>query len=100
MTSCRALRVPPHEADGHLEVLLLRRLGRLQQAAHAGRVDGERLLHEDVDALLHGVLEVQRAEGGVRGQQHHVAGPEAVDRLLVGVEAEEATARASRRPCP
>ena len=77
----------PH---GHLEVLLLRRLGRLQHAARAGRIDGERLLHEHVDALWHGVLEVQRAEGGVRGQEHHVAGPEAVDRLLVGVEAEEA----------
>ena len=35
---------------------------------------GERFLHEHVDPLVHGVLEVHRPEGGMRGQQHHVAG--------------------------
>ncbi len=76
----------PH-AD--LQVLLLGDLGGLQPAAHGWAVGGERLLHEDVDALVDGVFELHRAEGGVCGQQHHVARPQAVDRLLVGVEAHE-----------
>src|ERR1051325_6893902 len=40
--------VPALEANADLEVLLLRVSGGGEHAAHAGRVDGHRLLHEDV----------------------------------------------------
>ena len=82
-------RMPPHEAGRHLEVLPLRLRDRLEHAAHSRRVDRERLLHEHVHPFLHGVFEVQRAEGGGGGEHGDVAGPQAVDGLLVGVEAQE-----------
>ena len=78
-----------HQAGGDLEVLLLRRLAGPENPLDAARIGREVLLHEHVDALLHGILEVRRAEGGVRGQHGHVARPQAVDRLAVGVEAQE-----------
>jgi len=84
------LGVPPHKPRTDLESLLLGFLGGFQQPAHAGRVGGERLLHEHVDALLHRVFEMRRAEGGKGREQHHVARTQAVDGLLVGVEAQEA----------
>ena len=56
---------------------------------HAARVGREVLLHEHIHALLHGIFQVRRAEGGVRGQHRHVAGPQAVDCLPVGVEPQE-----------
>ena len=90
MTSSRPARVPPHETGPHLEALFLRQVNRFEHSPHARRIDGKRLLHEDVDAFADGVFEVQRAEGGRRGQDHHVAGREAVDGLLVGVESQEA----------
>ena len=57
------------------------------------------LLHEHVDALLDGVLEMRGAETGVRGQQGHVAGTQAVDGVPVGVEAQRIAAPWVRRPC-
>ena len=83
------LVVAAHQAAGDLEVLLLGLLAGLEHAADAGGVDGERLLHEHVAALRHGVFHVDRPEGRGRGQQHDAAGADAVDGLLVGVEAEE-----------
>ena len=53
-------RVAAHQPGGDLEVLLLGRLARLDHAPHGRRVGGERLLHEDVDALFHGIFQVPR----------------------------------------
>ena len=41
----------------------------------------EGLLRKDVDALADRVFEMHRPKGRVRGQQHDVAGTEAVNRL-------------------
>ena len=68
------LVVAAHQAAGDLEVLLLG-LSPAQDAANARGIDGERFLHEDVAALGHGVLEVDRPEGRRRGQQHDAAQP-------------------------
>ena len=78
-----------HQPGGDLEVLLLRRFAGPDDPLHAARIGREILLHEHVDALLHRVLQVRRTEAGVRGQHGHVARPQAVDRLAVGVEAQE-----------
>ena len=66
------LRVPPHEADADLEVLLLGQLGGLQPAAHRRSIGRERFFREDVDTLLHGVFEIHGTKGGVRRQQHDI----------------------------
>ena len=60
------------QADAHGQVLLLRLLGGGQHAAHARRVGGHRLFHEDVLAGLDGGLEMNRPETGRRGQDHQV----------------------------
>ncbi len=78
-----------HEAGADLEVLLLRRLARPEDALDAAGIRREILLHEDVDALLHGVLKVRPAEGAVRRQDGDIAGPQAVDRVPVGIETQE-----------
>ena len=78
-----------HQAHAHLEVLLRRLLGQREHLARGGAVDRDRLLHEDVQALLDGVGEVDPAEGRRRGEDRHVARLQAVHRLLVGVEADE-----------
>ena len=93
------LRVSPHEADTDLEVLLLGQFGGLHPAPHGRSVGRKRLLREDVDTLLHGVFEIHRAKGGVGRQQHDIAGPQAVDRLLVGVEPDELSFRRARPTC-
>ena len=62
---------------------------RLQHAPQAGGVGGERFLHEHVHAFLHGVFELQGTDVGKAGQHGHVVGTQAVDGLLVGVEADE-----------
>ena len=78
--------VVPLQADADLEVLLLRGLGRLEHPPHARRVDGDRLLHEHVLALLDGVLEVLGPEARRRRVDDDVdAG---VDDLPVRVEAD------------
>ena len=46
------LVVAAHQAAGDLEVLPLGLFARPEHAANARRIDGERLLHEDVAALL------------------------------------------------
>ena len=91
------LGVAPHEADTHLEVLLLGHLGRLQQSATGGAVDGERLLHEDVHALLTAYSKCSGRKAAWVVKHDDVARTEAVDRLPVGVEAEELPLRARRR---
>ena len=52
-----------HQPGGDLEVLLLGRFAGAEDALDAARVGGEILLHEHVDALLHGIFQVRRAEG-------------------------------------
>ena len=49
--------------------------------------------------LIDGIFEVDGAKGRVGGEENDVAGIEAVDGLLVGVETENGDRRA-RRPCP
>src|SRR5262249_55167416 len=66
--------VPAHEADADLQLALLRLLGQLEHLAGAGAVHRGGLLHEDVDALLDGVVEVDPAEGRRRGEDGEVDG--------------------------
>ena len=81
--------MPAHQAAGDLEILLARLLAGLEHSANARRIDGERLLHEDVAALGDGVLQVNRPEGGRRRQDHDPAGRHQVDGLPIGVESDE-----------
>ena len=60
-----------------------------EHAARGGAIDGERLFHEDVEALGDGVRVVDPAEGRRRGEDDDVTGGEAIDRFLIGVEADE-----------
>ncbi len=57
-----------------------------QDAAAAGRVGREALLHEHVHALLHRVLDLHGAAVGVGREHGHVARPQAVDRVAIRVE--------------
>ena len=52
-------------------------------------IGGKGLLHEDIDALLHRVFDVDGADVGPGGAHGNVAGAQDVDGLLVGVEAQE-----------
>ena len=79
--------VAPAEAGDDGQVLLLGLFARLQHAAHARRIDGDRLLAEDVLAGVDRGLQVQRAEVGRRAEQHDV--DVAFHDLLVAVEAGE-----------
>ena len=81
--------MPAHQAGANLEVLLLGSFPGAEDALDAARVGREILLHEDVDAFLHCILQVRRAESGVRGQHGDVAGPQAINGMAVGIEAQE-----------
>src|ERR1017187_5905588 len=70
--------MPSHQPGADLEVLLLRGFARPQDAFDAARVGGEVLFHEYIDALLHGILQVGRAEGGTGGQPRPVARRQAI----------------------
>ena len=74
------------EADADFQILLFRFLGGGEDSADAGSIDGDRLFHENVFALLDGFFEVHRAEAGRRGEDDDVGQR---DRLFVGVEADE-----------
>ena len=58
-------------------------------ACEVGAVGGHRLFHEDIQALLDRIGEVNPAESRRRGEDGHVARLQAIHRLLVGVEADE-----------
>ena len=88
ITSMIAGVVAALRADADAEVLLLRLLVRREAGAHAGDVDGDRLLGEDVLAGVDGGREVERAEAGRRGEHHQVDVRR--EHLLVRVEAGEA----------
>ena len=83
------LGVAAHQPAGDLEALLLGLLAGLDHPANAGAVDREGLLHEHVAALADGVLQVRRPEAWRGGQDDHARPVEAVDGLLVRIEADE-----------
>ncbi len=78
-----------HQPCGDLEILLFGGLARPDDPPDSHRIGSKTLLHEDVHPLLHRVLQVSRPEAGMGRQQGHVARLQAVDRLAVGVEAQE-----------
>ena len=67
------------EARDDRQVFRLRLFADFQHAAHAGGIDGDRLLGEDVLARGDRGLQMQRAELRRRAEQHDVA---AVDDLF------------------
>ena len=69
-----AVVVAQAQAGDDRQVLLLRPASQVASTrADAGRIDGHRLLGEDVLAGLDRGLEVQRPEVRRRAEQHHVA---------------------------
>jgi len=81
-------RMAGHESGGDLEVLLLCGFTGPKDALDTARVRRKILLHENVHAFVHRILEVRRAERCVRGQHRHVAWPQAIDRVPIGIEAQ------------
>ena len=84
-----AVAVAAHQPHAHFEILGVGLGGQFQHPAGARAVEGDRLLHEGVHAFLDRVGKVRHAEGDRRGEDGDVPRPQAVDRLLVGVEAGE-----------
>jgi hypothetical protein len=84
-------RMAGHQPGGDLQVLLLRRFARADNPLDAARIGREILLHEHVDALFDRIFQVRAAERGVRGQHRDVARAEAIDRMPIGVEAQESS---------
>src|SRR5271157_4590914 len=83
------LAVPAHEADADLEILLDGFLCQGQHLPRGRAIDGDRLLHEDVQSLLDGVGEMDPAKSRGRGEDDRVAWLQAVHGLAIGVETEE-----------
>ena len=81
--------VTGHQAHAHLEVLGHRLLAELEHPAGSRAVGRQRLLHEDVQALLDGVGKMHPAERQRRGEDRNVARLQAIHRLLVAVETDE-----------
>ena len=86
------------QAGGDLEVLLLGLFAGPDQPPQAGRVGRERLLHEDVHALLDGVFELRGAEGGNSWSASPRRPGPGSRWPSVGVEADELPVLAARRP--
>jgi hypothetical protein len=84
----RAL-VAGHEAYANLQVRPGGILGEEQHFLTGGAVDGDGFFHENVEFFLNGVAEMHPSERGGRGENHDIAGLEAIHRLLVGIEADE-----------
>lgn len=81
--------VTGHQTDTHLEALCRSFLRQLDHAAGGGAVGGQRFLHEDIQSLLDGVLEMHPAEGQGCREDRDVPRLEGVHGVLVGVEADE-----------
>ncbi len=81
--------VAAHQPHAYLEVLVDRLIRQREHLARARPVHRDGLFHEDVEALVNSVFEVNPAKRRGRGQDHDVAGLEAIHRLLVAVEADE-----------
>ena len=84
------LAMAAHQPHADLQFLGVGLGGQFDDPLRARAVDRDRLFQKRVDALLDGIREVRRAEADRRGEDRDVAGPEAVDRSLVGVDADEA----------
>src|SRR4051794_18588913 len=83
------LAVPAHQPDANLEVFLDRLLAQGQHPARGGTVNGDGLLHEDMESLLDGVGEVDPAKRRWRGEDHNIARLQAIHGLTIRVEANE-----------
>src|SRR5262249_34288791 len=84
-----AALMPPLRAGDNADLLLLRRLVRLEHLPDAGAIDGDRFFGEDVDVLLRvdSGFEVDGTEPRGRGQDD-VVQPGGVEHLLVGVQSD------------
>ena len=81
---CRHIRPTPT-----LRFLVLGGLGDPQNPLRAAGIGGKGFFHEDIHAFFDAVFHMRGAEGRVRRLDHHIAGTQTVDRLLVGVEADK-----------
>src|SRR4051812_2070920 len=84
-----SMAVTNHETYGDLEIFVIRLLRQIEHAFGRDAVGDDWLLHEDVQATVDGVLEVQPAECERSGKDRDVAGAQAVHRFFVSVEADE-----------
>ncbi len=82
---CFAARavVAPAESVDQGEILGLGVLAGLKEGAQAGPINGHRLLHESVNALLHGTRQMKRPEVRGRGQENEI---DLIDDVLVAVK--------------
>ncbi len=80
--------IPPAKPGDDAEVFLFGLFAGGDDSVDSRRVDGVRLLNEDVFAGVDGCLEIDRMEAAGAGDQHHVH--PALDDLLIAVEADEA----------
>src|SRR6266404_3808319 len=81
--------VSRHQPHSDFKVLGRRRLGQLEHSAGAWAIDGERLLHENIEVLLNGISEMDPAERWRSGENRNVARFEAIEGLLVSIEADK-----------
>ena len=91
IVSCTAGWYRQHRPDTIARFFSFAFVARLENAADARCIDGDRLFDKCVLALLDRIRQMLRPEMGRRGQQHHV--DTAVDDLLVGVEPGEHVVR-------
>jgi hypothetical protein len=81
--------VAAHEAGGDLEVFGGGEFAGFEDPAYAWGIDGEGFFHEDMDAFVDGVFEVQGAEGGWGGEEDDIIFIERVDGFFEAIEAGE-----------
>ena len=84
-----AVAVAAHQTDSNLHALLVGLSREVEHAPGARPIDGDWLLHEGVHALFDGIGEHRRPKRRRRREQGDVARPQAVEGLLVGLEADE-----------
>ena len=70
-----------HQPAAYFQILLIGNFAEPKHPLQPGGIGRERLLHEDIHSLPQGVVQVSSTNVGVRGQQRHVARPQAIDRL-------------------
>lgn len=77
------------EARRDFHTLLVRFFTGFQHPVKAGWIRREGFFHEDVDPLLHGVLDMHGADVGARGAESDIPGTKRVDRALIRFEAKK-----------